>query len=180
MTQQDIFVTRLRRHRERNTIALDEIARATSVKRELFEAFERNDLDRWPRGVYARAWVRAYASLVGLDPMDTVDEFCRLFPQGDRRAGRTLQAVAAIVAHPSEYRDEFSGAADRRRGTPVRGCPAAHACTVGARINMLRPPAWHVPLTRSLQALWLRWTLKPSPVRVKRTPRAISLSVRYK
>ena len=115
MTSQETFVTRLRRYRERQQIPLDEIASATRVKRELLEAFERNDLSGWPRGLYARAWVRAYASAVGLDPIDVVEEFCRLFPQGDRRTHGTIQEMASIVAHPSEYRDEVAPELDRRR-----------------------------------------------------------------
>ncbi len=128
MTPQDIFVGRLRRHRERNRIQLMDIANETRVKRELLEGFERGDLTGWPRGLYARAWVRAYASEVGLDPIDTVDEFCRLFPEGDRRVQPTIQGIAAIVASPSEYRDEFVHDVDRRRGAP--------------RINMLPKPRW--------------------------------------
>ena len=160
MTSQDAFVVRLRRHRERHRMSLVDIAATTRIRRELLEALERNDLAEWPRGVYARAWMRAYASVVGLDPVDTVDEFCRLFPHGDRRTGGTLQAIAAIVAHPSEYRDEFSHGEDRRRRPP--------------HVNMLPAPAWHVALTRPLQALWVRLSLRPSPVRLKRTPRTSS------
>jgi transcriptional regulator with XRE-family HTH domain len=161
MTSQDTFVIRLRRHRERTGITLDDIAAATRIKRELLEAFERGDLAEWPRGVYARAWVRAYASLVGVDPADTVEEFCRVFPHGDRRTAGTLQEFAAIVAHPSEYHDEFAHATDRRRP------PRPH-------INVMPKPAWHAALTRPMQALWLRMTIKPSPVRVKETPRTSS------
>lgn len=162
MTSQETFITRLRRHRERNRIPLEEIATETRVKRELLEAFERNDLSEWPRGLYARAWVRAYASAVGLDPIDTVDEFCRLFPHGDRRTGGTLQEMAAIVAHPSEYRDEFGHDADRRRGTP--------------QINMLSKPAWHTVMMRAGRSLWTRVAAsRTSPaLRVKRTPRTSS------
>src|SRR5512141_1941253 len=114
MTPQETFITRLRRHRERNRISLDEIVSHTRIKREQLEAFERGDLDAWPRGIYARAWVRGYATVIGLDPIDTVDEFCKLFPQGDRRAGETFRDFAAIIAHNSEYRDEFEGEYDRR------------------------------------------------------------------
>jgi transcriptional regulator with XRE-family HTH domain len=153
MTSQDSFVMRLRRHRERAGISLDTIAAATRIKRALLEAFERNDFSEWPRGVYARAWVRAYATVVGVDPVDAVDEFCRLFPHGDRRAGGTLQEFAAIVAHPSEYRDEFSHAADRRQPAPL--------------VEVAPKPAWHAAVTRPVQALWLRLTLKPSPMRMK-------------
>ena len=122
MTPQESFITRLRRHRERNRIALDEIVAQTRIKREQLEAFERGDLENWPRGIYARAWIRAYASVVGLDPIDTVDEFCKLFPHGDRRAQPTFQEYAAIIAHQSTYKDEFEHLAetDRRaaEGTP--------------------------------------------------------------
>ena len=120
MTPQETFITRLRRHRERNRISLDEIVSATRIKREQLEAFESGDLTVWPRGIYARAWIRGYADVIGLDPIDTVDEFCRLFPQGDRRAEGTFRDFAAIIAHPSTYQDELGHTveSDRRRPSP--------------------------------------------------------------
>jgi helix-turn-helix protein len=120
MTPQEAFITRLRRHRERSRISLDEIVSETRIKREQLQAFEQGDLTTWPRGIYARAWVRAYASVVGLDPIDTVEEFCKLFPQGDRRAQGTFREFATIIAHPSIYKDEFEPTpeGDRRRRTP--------------------------------------------------------------
>ncbi|MBI4264192.1 MAG: helix-turn-helix domain-containing protein [Acidobacteria bacterium] len=161
MDPQEAFVTRLRRHRERNRITLDDIASETRVKRELLEAFERDDLSEWPRGLYARAWVRTYASAVGLDPIDTVDEFCRLFPHGDRRTGGTVQEIAAIVAHPSEYRDEFGHEVDRRRGTP--------------QINVLPKPTWRAALSQGARHLWMRLAGQISFYsRAKRTPRTSS------
>ena len=142
MDPQETFIARLRRHRQRNHVPLDEIVRETRVKRELLEAFERNDLSEWPRGVYARAWVRAYAVAAGLDPIDTVDEFCRLFPQGDRRTGPTVQEIAAIVAHPSEYRDEFAHPTDRRQTTAQGDAPPKRS--------------WHAPITQASRQLWIR------------------------
>src|SRR5437773_8114701 len=68
---QALFVFRLRLHRERRKLTLDQVARVTRVRRELFEGLEHNDLSEWPRGIYARAWVRLYASLVGLVPEET-------------------------------------------------------------------------------------------------------------
>lgn len=115
MTSQDIFAFRLRLRRRRKGLRLEDISAVTRVKCERLDALERNDLSGWPQGLYARSWVRAYASLVGLDPSDTVDEFCRLFPNGDRRAGQVLREIAGIVAQPSQYEGEFREA-DRRRG----------------------------------------------------------------
>ena len=139
---QETFIARLRRHRERNQVSINQIAIATRVKPEMFEAFERNDLGDWPRGLYSRAWIRGYAMAIGLDPIDTVDEFCRLFPQGDRRSARMVQEVAAIVAHPSEYREDIDPERDRRRNTP--------------RVDAGPASAWYSTLVRSAYLLWVR------------------------
>ena len=114
MNPQETFVTRLRRQRMRARVSIEQIADSLRIKPEIIAAFEANDLSEWPKGLYSRAWVRAYALAVDLDPVDTVDEFCRLFPQGDRRRGGTIQEIAAIVASPSEYRDEFGHPEGRR------------------------------------------------------------------
>jgi transcriptional regulator with XRE-family HTH domain len=161
MTPQETFVTRLRRHRQRNGISLEEMATDTRVKQALLEALERNDLSDWPRGLYARAWIRAYATAVGLDPIDTVDEFCRLFPQGDRRAQSTIKEIASIVASESAYRDEFDHPEDRRRN--------------GSGIELVSPPAWHAPVTQSVRMLWMRAATMAGPyLRARRAPRTSS------
>ena len=125
MTEQETFTTRLRRHRERSRIPLADIARDTRVKVELLEALERNDFSAWPRGLYARAYVRAYSTAIGLDGDDTVNEFCRLFPHGDRRVESVIREIADIVASPSEFNYDYRYAteSDRRRSAPA-GRPA--------------------------------------------------------
>jgi hypothetical protein len=65
MNPQLTFVTRLRRERLRNGIHSTTLRLPNRIKVELLEAFENNDLTDWPRGLYARAWVRAYATAVG-------------------------------------------------------------------------------------------------------------------
>jgi Helix-turn-helix domain len=119
MTEQETFVTRLRRHRERNRIPLEDISRDTRVKLELLEGLERNDLSQWPRGLYARAYVRAYATAIGVDGADAVDEFCRLFPQGDRRAEPVIREIAAIVASQSGFDYDYRYATEADRRTPT-------------------------------------------------------------
>ena len=80
----------------------------------LWSGLERNDLSRWPKGIYARSYIRTYAELVGADADATVDEFCRLFPNGDRRAERVIREQAQIVGHPIDWRDQVPPEADRR------------------------------------------------------------------
>ena len=157
MSPQETFVTRLRRQRTRARVSIEQIAESLRIKPEVIAAFEANDLSDWPKGLYSRAWIRAYALAVDLDPVDTVDEFCRLFPQGDRRAGGTIQEIAAIVASPSEYRDEHAHP-EGRRATDRKPEEAAK-------------PAWHAFLTQPVRVLWTRLTRVAPEFRERRAPR---------
>ena len=147
MTPQETFVTRLRRHRQRNQISLEEIAASMRIKSELLEALENNDLSSWPHGLYARAWIRGYATVVGLAPNDTVDDFCRLFVNGDRRAHGTIREIATIVAAPSGYKDEYPHP-DRRRAADVEVPGVAPQAEE-------QPAQWHT-LASALRPLWVR------------------------
>jgi transcriptional regulator with XRE-family HTH domain len=151
MNPQLTFVARLRRERLRSGMTLDQIADRTRIKRELLDAFENNDLTDWPRGLYARAWVRGYAMAVGLDPSETVDDFCRLYLHGDRRAGTTLREMATMSAADSEYRDEH-GHGERRRG--------ARAAAAGQPWYGAARQKWRVLRSR-LMTLWANVFAKP-------------------
>jgi hypothetical protein len=106
MSHKHTFGLRLRSERERRGISIDTIVTVTKVGADLWLGLERNDFSKWPSGIFARAFVRDYAKAVGLDADDVVDEFCRLFPQGDRRAGRIIEAQAKIIGHdPSAIED---------------------------------------------------------------------------
>jgi transcriptional regulator with XRE-family HTH domain len=117
MSDRETFGPRLRSERERRGISLDTIALVTNVSIELWQGLERNDFSRWPTGIFARAFVRDYAKALGLDADEVVDEFCRLFPIGDRRADRVIRAQAELIGHEPGYRDEaqmIPGGVDRR------------------------------------------------------------------
>ena len=139
MTEQETFTTRLRRHRERNRIPLADISRDTRVKLELLEALERNDLSSWPRGLYARAYVRAYSAAIGLDGDDTVNEFCKLFPHGDRRVEPVIREIAEIVASQSEFKYDYRYATERDRRSGTGGTPVA---AKAPESSMARLKAW--------------------------------------
>jgi cytoskeleton protein RodZ len=66
--------------RERSGITLRAIATTTKISMPSLEALERNDVSRLPGGIFLRAFVRAYAKEVGLDPEDTVRRFVARFP----------------------------------------------------------------------------------------------------
>jgi hypothetical protein len=70
----------LRRERERAGVSLEAIATRTKVAKSLLEGLERNDVSRWPAGIFRRSFVRGYAAGVGLDPDYVVALFLRAYP----------------------------------------------------------------------------------------------------
>jgi len=117
MSAQEAFGPNLRRVRIQRGITLQQLAEETKVSVALWDGLERNNFDRWPTGIFARAYVREYARLIGVDPETTVDDFCRWFPQGDRRVLRVVREQAEIVGHQLDWREELppaAGAIDRR------------------------------------------------------------------
>ena len=124
MSAREAFGPNLRRIRIKRGVSLQQIAADTKVSTDLWNGLERNDLSRWPTGIYARAYVRSYAAAIGVDPDETVDEFCRCFPQGDRRVARLVRDQAAIVGHSDlVWGDEAAGRKVERRasgGVPPR------------------------------------------------------------
>jgi len=112
----DAYGPNLRRIRLQRGIALEQIADATKVPVELWAGLERNDISSWPSGIFARAYIRQYAYAIGVDPDSTVDEFCRWFPQGDRRAEKTVRIHAAIVGHRLSWEDDVPDGDGNRRG----------------------------------------------------------------
>src|SRR5467141_639625 len=115
MSERDAFGPNLRRRRVRAGLTLEDLAHQTRVSVDMWEALERNDFSRWPSGIYARAYVRVYASAIGLDLEETVNDFCRGFPQGDRRAQGVVRGTADIVGHDLVWRDDLPPSVPRDR-----------------------------------------------------------------
>jgi len=137
MSEREAFGPNLRRLRVKRGISLETIAAATKVHTDLWAGLERNDFSRWPAGIYARAYVRAYALEVGIDPDTTVDEFCRMFPNGDRRVARVVREQAALVGHDLRWKDDLVGSVtDEKRSAAPAAAPdlPAIACTPTGRI----------------------------------------------
>jgi Helix-turn-helix domain len=82
---------RLRQQREREQIALTTIAEQTKIKLSLLEGLERDDVSHWPAGIFRRAFIRAYAHAIGLEPDVVVREFLELHPD-------PVEVVATVPA----------------------------------------------------------------------------------
>ena len=74
------FGKRLRLERERRRITLDSIAANTKIGLGLLKGLERDDVSRWPTGIFRRSFIREYAAAIGLDPDETTREFLERFP----------------------------------------------------------------------------------------------------
>lgn len=68
------------------------------------EAVERSDLSRLPGGIFTRAFIRAYAQEVGLDPDRTVQDFLAELPA----------EAATATAHPAAVEDSEKLESDRK------------------------------------------------------------------
>jgi transcriptional regulator with XRE-family HTH domain len=96
------FGTRLRRQRERKQLTLAAIAEQTKIHQPLLEALERDDVKRWPPGIFRRAFIRAYAEAIGLEPDQIVREFLSRHPDPIEvvSIGATLSSVPSNKQHP--------------------------------------------------------------------------------
>jgi cytoskeletal protein RodZ len=90
------FGPRLRHERERRQITLKSIAEDTKISRSLLEALERDDVSRWPTGIFRRAFVRSYAEAIGLNADEVVREFAERFPDPNEPAPAPPQDAAQL------------------------------------------------------------------------------------
>lgn len=69
------FGAQLKQARESRGISLRQISTSTKISTVALEALERGDLSKLPGGIFSRAFVRAYAVEVGLNPDEVVAQF---------------------------------------------------------------------------------------------------------
>ena len=110
---EDSFGARMRQHREGHGISLTVVAHQTKIKESLLEGLERDDISRWPAGIFRRAYVRAYAAAIGQDPDTIAREFLAAYPE-------PVEAIEATSTPAPQTRlrslvDSAFGSLSRRR-----------------------------------------------------------------
>src|SRR4051812_36325662 len=95
---------RLREAREKRGVSLRQIANSTRISVMSLEALERSDMTRLPGGIFTRAFIRAYAAEVGLDPDRAIQDFLAELPA----------EVATAAAHPAGLEDSEQLESDRQ------------------------------------------------------------------
>ena len=96
------FSDRLKEARVSRGLSLHDIAGVTKISMVALEALERGDLSRLPGGIFSRAFVRAYALAVGLDPEQAVVEFLAERERSEHEASRAV-AVPEVTADDREF-----------------------------------------------------------------------------
>jgi cytoskeletal protein RodZ len=71
--------TQLKDARERRGLTLRQLSASTRIPINSLEALEAGLVSKLPGGIFSRAFVRAYASEVGIDPEDAVRDFVEQF-----------------------------------------------------------------------------------------------------
>ena len=102
----DSFGSRLRYERERRQIALKSIAESTKIALTLLEGLERDDVSRWPSGIFRKSFIRSYAVAIGLNPEPIVREFVERYPDplevdiaAPSASARPLQTSHGTIPH---------------------------------------------------------------------------------
>ena len=112
MSADESLGRRLRRERERRQIALASIAENTKISASLFEGLERDDASHWPSGIFRKAFIRSYASAIGLNPDEITKEFLAKFPDPN-----DPDVVLALAPEPAPATQHLAGATTTLRLT---------------------------------------------------------------
>jgi hypothetical protein len=114
----------LRHERESRNLTLKTISETTKIPVALLEGLEADDISRWPGGIFRRAFVRAYAQAVGLEPDEITRRFDRQYrpvePEqpgaepaagADPRAGDHTVRIAQLDGAGVSMRTRYLGTA---------------------------------------------------------------------
>jgi transcriptional regulator with XRE-family HTH domain len=142
------FGRRLRMERERRTITLASISDNTKISQSLLESLERDDVSRWPSGIFRRSFIRAYAQAIGLDPDATAKEFLERFPDPAADASPALTDSSAPIASM-----RLVSSTDPARTSVQTGLKSARGAVV--RLTIAGPPTF--TSGRILEEVKRRW-----------------------
>jgi transcriptional regulator with XRE-family HTH domain len=118
------FGMRFRAQRESRGLTLEEVAASTKIKRSLLNALEHGDLARWPKGIYGRAFLRAYADAIGWSAESLLADVLPLVA-GDADAPAATRDEAAVVSVGPALRLTFAPEIAPPRDTTTHTVDAA-------------------------------------------------------
>jgi transcriptional regulator with XRE-family HTH domain len=123
---------RLRHQRERQQITLRTIAERTKIKISLLEGLERDDVSRWPSGIFRRTYFRDYVRAIGLPADEMMREFLQIHP--DPEDG--LSSLSGVLS-PGERGAAGESAPGRLR----QALESVFGAISGSRSGEMRAPS---------------------------------------
>ena len=130
------FGARMRQRREEQGIALIAVAELTKIKRSLLEELEQDNVSHWPSGFFGRAFVRAYAQAINLNPDVVVREFLEAHPEPVEEVAAAAAGSSATDSGVRSILGSAFGSLGRLRTTA-----AAEKVVAGAMVAPAAAPA---------------------------------------
>jgi cytoskeleton protein RodZ len=108
----------LRRERLKRNLELDQISRELKIPAKFLEAIEAEHFDQLPAGVFAKSFVRQYATMLGLDAEDMVAEVHRMLtpelPPGAAPGEEVRESLGTVPELHIGRGEEWDRVGDRR------------------------------------------------------------------
>lgn len=121
--------SKLRDARNRRKLSLQEAEEATKIRARYLQALENEDWDQLPGDTYARAFIRTYSALLGLDGDRLADEQRR--ERGASRPGERLPRVDPKPRKVTRRRPRGRGIPPRVLTALVLGLVVAALIAIG-------------------------------------------------
>jgi len=154
------FGAGLREARELKGITLKEIASATKISISVLEALEQNDTSKLPGGIFSRAFIRAYANAVGLDPEKAVrkflDEFSSEINKSSKSAPSTTKGHLTLTFEKEEDFDSqrlMTRTLMRLLAVSVPLAGLIIYCGSGRQLDTIQNPLNSQPLSESTPSI---------------------------
>jgi cytoskeleton protein RodZ len=108
----------LRRERQKRNLELDQISRDLKISSRFLQAIENDQFEQLPAGVFAKSFVRQYATLLGLDAEELVAEVQRTLtpepPPGMPAAETQRESLGKVPELNIGRGEEWERVGDRR------------------------------------------------------------------
>ncbi|SIS37435.1 helix-turn-helix domain-containing protein [Salimicrobium flavidum] len=101
--------SRLREARNAKGMSLEEVQASTKIQKRYLQAIEENNFDTLPGKFYTRAFIREYASTVGLNPEEVMEEHKSELPSMDDETTIPYTRVQKSKQQPSPTKGSSSG-----------------------------------------------------------------------
>ncbi|WP_347860570.1 helix-turn-helix domain-containing protein [Salimicrobium sp. PL1-032A] len=96
--------TRLKEARDTKEMSLEEVQAATKIQKRYLQAIEENDFDALPGKFYTRAFIREYASTVGLNPEEVMEEYRSELPSMEEETTIPYTGVQTTTRDSSDQK----------------------------------------------------------------------------